>query len=334
VVSRLREVALFTGFSELTVSRVLNGSPTPTPATRSAVLTALDVLGYPRPDALRGKPERIVGLVLPDLRNPTFPAFADELTVALLGHQLVSALCTRTADGMNESQYIDMLLAHDTAGVIFVGSSFADAGTKQGLVLRGRRIPTVLINAADDNPGRARVSVDDALAARLALDHLVGLGHTTVGLIIGPRGHVPSARKLAAFREYCRAVPRLHGSLGLFASTMFSIEGGQSAAAALLARGVTGIVCASDFLALGAVRAARRRGLAVPDDVSVVGFDDSRYMVATDPPLTTLRQPVPPMARAAIDALLDQIGGSAPDLDERFFSPELIVRHSTGAARA
>jgi LacI family transcriptional regulator, repressor for deo operon, udp, cdd, tsx, nupC, and nupG len=333
VASRLREVARFAGLSELTVSRVLSGGGNPTPATLATVLTALDVLGYPRPDALRGNPERIVGLVLPDLRNPTFPAFADELTVALLGHQLVSALCTRTSDGVNESQYIDMLLGHDTAGIIFVGSSFADAGAKQGRALRGRRIPTVLINAADDNPERTRVSVDDTLAARQALDHLVGLGHSTVGLIIGPRGHVPSARKLAAFREYCRGVPRLRGSLGLFASTIFSIEGGQNAAAALLGRGVTGIVCASDFLALGAIRAVRRRGLAVPDDVSVIGFDDSRYMVATDPPLTTLRQPVPHMARAAVDALMDQIGGAPPEPDERFFEPELIVRESTGPAR-
>lgn len=324
--------------SELTVSRILNGGWNASPTTLASVLTALDVLGYPRPEALRGTPERIVGLVLPDLRNPTFPAFADELTVALLGHRLVSALCTRTADGMSEARYIERLLAHDTAGVIFVGSSFADAGTRSGRALRGRRIPTVLINPADDNPDRARISVDDALSVRLAIDHLSALGHRRIGLIIGPRGHVPSARKLTEFRRLCRGDPRLRGCAGLFASTIFSVEGGRQAASALLDTGVSAVICGSDPLALGAIRAARRRGLEVPGDLSVVGFDDSRFMGATDPPLTTLRQPVHAMAQAAVEALLTQMEsgrtGVAPAGEEQYFAPELIVRDSTGQVPA
>jgi LacI family repressor for deo operon, udp, cdd, tsx, nupC, and nupG len=326
-------VARFAGLSEVTVSRVLNGSTTAAPATVVAVLTALDVLGYERPPALRGRPGRIVGLVLPDLRNPTFPAFAEELTVALLRHQLLSALCTRTSDGVSEADYIGMLLAHDTtAGIIFVGSSFADAGAKQGRALRRRRIPTVLINAADDNPGQARVSVDDATSVRLALDHLTDLRHTRIGLVVGPLGHVPSARKLAAFRAYCRAVPQLHGCEGLVASTMFSLEGGQTAAATLVAEGVTALVCASDFLALGAIRGVRRLGLAVPRDLSVVGFDDSRFMGVTDPPLTTIRQPVRALALAAVDALVKQIEGAPAEPHELLLNPELIVRASSGLA--
>src|SRR5690349_19792890 len=115
VASRLSEVARLSGLSEVTVSRLLNGRTRPTAATLAAVLTALDVLGYERPARLRAAPAGIVGLVLPDLRNPTFPAFAEALTVALLRHGYTSALCTRTADGVSEAQYIDMLLAHDTA---------------------------------------------------------------------------------------------------------------------------------------------------------------------------------------------------------------------------
>jgi DNA-binding LacI/PurR family transcriptional regulator len=327
-------VARFAGVSEVTVSRVLNGRSRPSLATLTAVLTALDVLGYERPAGLRQRPGGMVGLVLPDLRNPTFPTFAEVLTVALLRHGLVSALCTRTGDGMSEAEYIEMLLAHDTAGIIFVGGSFADAGARQGRVLRRRRIPTVLINAADDNPGRARVSVDDTLAVRLALDHLAALGHTRIGLVLGPVGHVPSGRKLRAFRDHCRATPQLRRSDSLVASTIFSMEGGQAATLRLLSRGATAVVCASDFLALGAIRAARRQGLRVPADLSVVGFDDSRFMGATDPPLTTLRQPVTPMALAAVDALLAQIDGAPPAVDEEIFDPELIVRGSTGRVPA
>jgi DNA-binding LacI/PurR family transcriptional regulator len=330
VASRISKVAQYAGVSEATVRRVVNGRGSPTPASRAAVLTALDVFGYERPEALRGPRNGLVGLVLPDLRNPTFPTFAEELTVALLRRGLVAALCTRTTEGLSEADYIEMLLGHETAGIIFVGSSFADAGARQGRALRRRRIPTVLINAADDNPGRARVSVDDALAVRLALDHLAALGHTRIGLVCGPLGHVPSGRKLRAFREHCRATPRLRGSDALVASTIFSPEGGQAAALRLLARGVTAVVCGSDQLAMGAMRAARRRGMRVPDDLSVVGFDDSRFMSETDPPLTTLRQPVVPMASAAVEALLAQIDGTDPPTSEDIFDPELIVRASTG----
>ncbi len=110
---------------------------------------------------------------------------------------------------------------------------------------------------------------------------------------------------------------------------MFSLEGGQAAAMRLLDRGVTGIICASDPLALGAVRAARRRGLSVPADVSVVGYDDSAFMNCTEPPLTTVRQPIEAMGRAAVELLALQIGGRTVPSDELLFEPELVVRGST-----
>ncbi|WP_046251321.1 substrate-binding domain-containing protein, partial [Streptomyces sp. MBT28] len=111
--------------------------------------------------------------------------------------------------------------------------------------------------------------------------------------------------------------------------SMFSLEGGQAAASRLIDRGVTGIICASDPLALGAVRAARRRGLAVPHDVSVVGYDDSAFMTCTEPPLTTVRQPIEAMGRAAVDLLCAQIQGTEVPHRELLFEPELVVRGST-----
>ena len=118
------------------------------------------------------------------------------------------------------------------------------------------------------------------------------------------------------------------------ARSSYSLESGQAAAARLLKAGVTGIVCASDPLALGAIRAVRRAGLDVPRDVSVVGFDDSALMNATDPPLTTVRQPIDPMGRAAIEMLVSGIRGVAVPQDELLFEPELVVRGSTGPAPA
>jgi DNA-binding LacI/PurR family transcriptional regulator len=114
---------------------------------------------------------------------------------------------------------------------------------------------------------------------------------------------------------------------------MFTLEGGQAAAAKLWERGVTGIICANDPMALGAVRAARRQGLSVPGDVSIVGFDDSAFMTCTEPPLTTVRQPIEAMGRAAVELLALQIAGKAVAPDELLYEPELVVRGTTGPAR-
>ncbi len=118
------------------------------------------------------------------------------------------------------------------------------------------------------------------------------------------------------------------------ARSLYSLEAAQAAAVRLLAAGVTGIVCASDPMALGAIRAVRRAGLTVPGDVSVVGFDDSALMNAVDPPLTTVRQPIEPMGRMVIELLVGQINGLHVPHDEMLFEPELVVRGSSGPAPA
>ncbi|MDX6516299.1 MAG: hypothetical protein QOH73_1965, partial [Gaiellaceae bacterium] len=139
--------------------------------------------------------------------------------------------------------------------------------------------------------------------------------------------HVPSARKLAEFKA------RQSGSEELIERTMFSLEGGQAAGARLIQRGATAMICASDILALGAIRTARKLGLDVPRDISVVGFDDSPLMACTDPPLTTVRQPIEAMGQAAVGQLLSQVGGTEVSSEELLFEPELVVRGSTGPVR-
>ena len=111
---------------------------------------------------------------------------------------------------------------------------------------------------------------------------------------------------------------------------LFSLEGGQAATTRLLRHGVTGVICGSDVLALGAIRAIRRAGLSVPGDVSVVGYDDSAFMNCTDPPLTTVRQPIESMGKAAVALLVNQIENMAVYPEELLFEPELVVRGSTG----
>jgi DNA-binding LacI/PurR family transcriptional regulator len=332
---RLAEVAQKVGLSEATVSRVLNGRAGVSDATREAVLTALDVLGYERPTQLRGVRARLIGLVLPELRNPIFPALAEVIGGALAQRGLTPVLCTRTAGGLSESDYVNMLLDQHVSGVVFAGGHYAEADAPHEHYERllQRKIPAVLINAAIEHLGYPQVSTDDAVAVEQAYRHLASLGHERIGIIIGPRDHMPSRRKLAA---YTAMVERSGGSLvpELVEHAMFALEGGHAATRRMLQHGVTGIICGSDPLALGAIRAARRADLSVPKDISVVGFDDSDFMTCTEPPLTTVRQPIEALGRAAVSLLMNQIEGASAGSDELLFEPELVVRGSTGPAVA
>jgi DNA-binding LacI/PurR family transcriptional regulator len=330
---RLAEVARKVGVSEATVSRVLNEKPGVSEATRQAVLTALDVLGYERPTKLRGERARLVGLVMPELQNPIFPAFAEIVSGSLAQQGFTPVLCTQTAGGVTEADYIELLLSHRVSGVVFAGGLYAQADAPHdhyGL-LADRRLPTVMVNASIDGLPFPRVSCDDAVAADQAMTHLRSLGHTRIGLLMGPPDHVPSRRKIAA----AQAIAKGHGSAidpADIVHSLYSLEAAQAATVRLLARGVTGIICASDPMALGAIRAVRRAGRSVPRDVSVVGFDDSALMNCTDPPLTTVRQPIEPMGRMVIELLVGQMAGGMGNRDEYFFEPELVVRGSTGPA--
>jgi LacI family transcriptional regulator, repressor for deo operon, udp, cdd, tsx, nupC, and nupG len=333
VTRRLTEVARKAGVSEATVSRVLNGREGVSESTRNAVLTALDVLGYERPTKLRGERARLVGLVLSELQNPIFPALAEAVTGALTQRSYIPALCARTIGGVSESDYVQMLLDHQVSGVIFAGGAYAnhDANHDHYQLLTDRGLPVVLVNAGVDKLPFARVSTDDAVAVEQAYGHLRSLGHERIGVVLGPRDHVPSQRKHAAMAKVA-GWPADSDDHQLVERTGFSIEGARVAAAKLIERGVTGVVCASDILALGTIRAARRRGLRAPEDVSVVGFDDSALMTCTDPPLTTVRQPIETIGQAAVDLLVTQIEGVGVTSDELLFEPELVVRGSTAPA--
>jgi DNA-binding LacI/PurR family transcriptional regulator len=331
---RLGEVAQKVGVSEATVSRVLNGKAGVSDATREAVLTALDVLGYERPTQLRGERARLIGLVLPELQNPIFPALAEVVGGALAQRGFTPVLCTRTAGGLSESDYVSMLLDQQVSGVVFAGGHFAEADAPHAHYERllQRKLPVVLFNAAVEHLSFPQVSTDDAVAVEQAYGHLASLGHERIGVILGPPDHVPSRRKLEAYTDL---VKRGGGSVApeLVEHALFALEGGHAATTRMLRHGVTGFICASDPLALGAIRAARRAGLSVPQDISVVGFDDSALMTCTEPPLTTVRQPIEALGRAAVTLLVNQIEGTAVTSDELLFEPELVVRGSTGPAK-
>ncbi len=336
--ARLSDIAAQADVSEATVSRVLNDRPGVATETRQAVLAALDILGYERPARLRKRSAGLVGLVVPELDNPIFPAFAQAIESVLAQQGYTPVLCTQTAGGVTEDEYVEMLLDRQVSGIVFVSGLHADTSTDPDRYRRlvTRKLPVVLINGFVRGVEAPFVSCDDKTAGDMAVSHLAALGHRRIGLISGPDRFLPVQRKLSGYRTAMTRLFHLDAATldTLVELTLFGVEGGAAAAGRLLERGVTGIVCGSDLMALGAIREARARGFAVPEDISVVGYDDSPLIAFTDPPLSTVRQPVTAMAAAAVRALVDEVNGQAAPHSEYVFRPELVMRGSTAAAPA
>ncbi|GAB3280249.1 LacI family DNA-binding transcriptional regulator [Actinocorallia lasiicapitis] len=332
--TRLADIAAQAGVSEATVSRVLNGKPGVSAATRQAVLTALDVLGYERPARLKQQRAGLIGLIVPELTNPIFPVFAQIIETSLAMSGYTAVLCTQTPGGIREDDYTELLLERGVSGIVIVNGMHADSTADKSRYTRltDRGLPLVLVGGYRDDIEAPFISNDDAAAIELAVEHLANLGHTKIGLAVGQERFVPSIRKTEGYRRAMAAHAKQDKVDDLIVTSMFTVEGGQAAAQTLFDRGCTAICCGSDIMAIGAIRAARQRGLRVPEDVSVVGFDDSPLIPYLDPPLTTIRQPVREMSEAAVNSLLEEIGGNKVPRSELLYRPELIVRRSTGPA--
>jgi DNA-binding LacI/PurR family transcriptional regulator len=328
MVITLNDVALHAGVSAATASRVLAGKDGVSSRARAAVLEAAEALGYNR---ARGPARRLVGLLLPELENPVFATFAQRLATMIAKGGDLPIVCSQNVDGVVEDEWLEMLVEREIAGLIAVSGLHADtlADTARYRRLRERGVALVLVNGFVKGLDAVFVSDDDRAAMHLAVAHLAELGHDRIGLAVGPDRYTPVLRKMAGYRD---ALAAAGDHEPLIEHGPFTIEGGRAATLHLLDAGVTAVVCASDLMALGAIDAARSRGLRVPEDLSVVGYDDSPTMAFTAPPLTTVRQPVLAMCKAAVRALHDELALRPLPRREYVFRPELLVRGSTGAA--
>lgn len=334
----LADIAKRVGVSTATVSRVLNGQPGASAATRAAILKVAAALGDKPASRGLAHRARLVGLVLPELSNPIFPLLAEVVAGSLAHRGIAPVLFSPAVGDTPVAGYMDMLLEHELSGVIFAGGMYAQADESRAHYrrLRQKGLPVVVVNATVSGLEFPRVGTDDGIAVEQALGFLRQLGHERVGLVVGPALHVPSDRKAAAFA-------RLTGPGGvtgpggpgapLIERTVFSMYAGQVGGDRLIERGATAVICGSDVLALGVVAGARRHGLRVPEDVSVIGFDGSMLLSHTDPPLTSVQQPMETIGRAAVARLVDQIDGVPVPVDEVLFEPYLVVRGSTALRR-
>lgn len=329
--ARLIDIAREAGVSEATVSRVLNGKSGVNEETRRNVVEVARRLGRGvGPDAYGSGP--LVGVLVPDLDNQVFTAWAERIEAELFerGASILIGMRARTVE--RESEILQRFLHCGADAIIVVSGHHAQ---ERGPIDHYRDViaagtPLVLINGVREDLDAAFLASDDEHAMRAVLTHLQDLAHRRVGLAVGDEHTWPVREKLRIFEE---VTSTWNDGPQPVAFTDFSYAGGYEAARDLVARGVTAIVCGSDVMASGALEAIRAMGLSVPEDISVVGYDDVAWAALTNPPLTTVRQAVGSIARAAVRAAL--AGGEdsrRPARTEVVVRPQLVVRGSTAAA--
>jgi DNA-binding LacI/PurR family transcriptional regulator len=324
----LSEIATAADVSEATVSRVLNRRSGVAAATREAVERAMREIGIARPVA-----GQLVALITPNLSNPFFAHLGERIESELAPYGLRTVVCPVSSGTVHERDYVNVLVETGVAAIVFMsaGNTLRAFDKSPADVLAARGVPFVTINGSFEGLDAPTFSTNEHVAARLAVAHLVSLGHDRIGLAAGPVGNIPSDRRVEGFirtmEEHGRSDPQ-----SLIVRQSYSIEGGRHATEDLLRRGCTAIVTASDQMAFGAYQAVERAGLTIPGDVSVVGYDDDDLLDFLAPPLTTIRTPIVRLAEETAQSILAMVSGNAVETREMLFDPELHLRHSTGRA--
>ncbi|GAA4984820.1 LacI family DNA-binding transcriptional regulator [Kineococcus glutinatus] len=257
----MADIAARAGVSQATVSRVLNGRPGVAAATRERVAAAVAALGYQRLTVPQARPAGLVGIVVPEIDNPVFPALGQALGAALVARGLTWALLSQGPAGLDEDQCTTTLIGHGACGAVLVSGLHADlsADASRYALLRERGLALVTVGGWRPAAGVPSFSADEREGAVQALRHLVRLGHRRTGLLVGPAHYVTTARKTAAFRSAHRAVLGADPDPALVAGGAFGLGGGREAALRLVAAGATALLCGSDLTALGAIEAVRSR---------------------------------------------------------------------------
>ncbi len=331
----MADIAAHAGVSTSTVSRVFNGVGQVSDETRRKVLTAIDELGYDRPTPERTPDTPTIGVIVPELTNPIFAAFAHHLQEEVARAGGIAMIRSQTPGATSEFDHLSSLLEHRVSGLIFVSGRHADLLADLGPYheVVAHSIPLVTINGARAEIPAPDFSTGDALGIRAAVTHLHELGHSRIALLTGRTHVVPALRKAEAFTQ---VMEELVGDRSpIIEETFYTYEAAAAHTNGLIERGVTAIVTGSDLQALGAIRTITSLGLSVPEDISVIGFDDSFLMSHLSPGLTTVHQPVPAIVAAAVRSLFEALATPdyTPEHADYVFSADLVVRATTARAK-
>jgi LacI family transcriptional regulator len=327
----IREIASAAGVSIATVSRVLNERPGVAEETRSAVLRVVRDRGFSAnrsARALSGGRTGLIGVMLPMVEATYFSSILSGTAEALYEQDMRMVLCPTLHQHEREVTLLDRLMHGTTDGAVLM---LPEESNNELKALRRKGYAFVIVDprvALDE--GIPAVSAANASGARAATEYLLSLGHRRIGAITGPQQFLASTERLNGFHGAMSAAGVLPDP-ALIVESSFGIEGGAIAASHLLDHPdpPTAIFAFNDNTAIGAIRVLRERGMRVPDDVSVVGFDDSEQSAIVHPALTTVRQPLAEMGRMAVSLLLRLLDNQRLEALHIELKTRLVVRDST-----
>jgi LacI family transcriptional regulator len=333
----IKDVAEKCGVHPSTVSRALSPvmSHLVAPAVAKRIRAAAAALGYqPNVTAagLRTGRSGLIGVLAPDIADPGFPPILSGVTETLAAAGYATIVVDVGPDPARQLELVDRLIARGVDGLVLATVVLDDPVVGHCLTAS---IPVVLVNRSDGGRRLPAVVTDDEAGMRLAVDHLVGLGHVSIGHIAGPQDVSTGALRRAGFKAAVARAGLSAHSITIEIAPAYSREQGRLAALRLLDRKArpTAIVAANDLLALGIYDALAARDLHCPADVSVVGHNDMPYVDMLSPPLTTVRIAQRSMGNQAARLLLDGIADPTARRARVVLEPKLIVRGSTAKPR-
>ena len=327
--SIIQDVAKKAGVSVATVSRVLNKSGSVAQGTRDAVLEAIKQLDY-RPNLLgrnlRRTETRLVLALLPTIANPFYSRIVKGIEDIAHKNGYNVMLCNTDSDVGREHVYLEMLKNRLADGVIFMAPEI----DSEELTAIGGDFPVVQCCEYKEGAQVSLTSIDNHLAAKKATKHLIALGHTKIGMISCRNNFLSTIRREQGYKTTLEETG-ISFDNQYFVCGDYSFKSGYRAAISLLALGErpTAIFAISDIMAIGVLRAAREKGLKVPEDLAVIGFDNISFASMCNPMLTTVSQPKYDLGCTAMDLLLRKIHGELKEPAEIVLENELIIREST-----
>ena len=328
----ISQVAKKANVSRATVSHVINNTRYVSEGTRQRVEQAITELGY-RPNilarSLRLGQTHTLGLILPDSSNTFFAEIGRGIEIAAFESGYNIILCNSDEDPQKENLYIDVLSKKQVDGIIFVSTcSQGDAFQS----LNKLQIPIVLLDRKVTGLALDTVLTDHKAGGLIATNHLISLGHRRIGCIAGPSSTNPSAQRLVGY-EQALSEAGIPVDESLIRSGDFHALSGRVMGNDLLSMddAPTAIFACNDMMAIGVLRAASEKGMCVPDDLALIGFDDIELGSFTNPPLTTIAQSKLELGSKAIQFLIQRIKNPQCDAQYAMLPVSLILRDSCGA---
>jgi DNA-binding LacI/PurR family transcriptional regulator len=332
---RIKDVAKLAGVSTATVSHVVNKTRFVSQETAQKVLAAIETVGYtPNVHArnLASGRSRTLGLIVSDIANPFFPELVKSIEEQAAERGYDVTLANTNYDPQRTASCVRRLIEQRVSGVAIMTSEMDAALSRR---LAEREIAVVFLDVGTVGPHTSNIVVNYEKGIRQAVEHLLALGHRRIAYVSGPQRMKSAARRKMAFVKTMKKYQAsLHTAPSVFEGDL-KAGGGQQAARELLRLDPlpTAVVSANDLMAIGALGELKAAGLRVPEDISVVGFDDILFASLADPPLTTVALSRADVGRAAVEALLHTLSAEGNVGREIKISTRLIVRGSTGPAK-